>query len=61
MQGICKHCGTITKSPITYSSYLAAGYDVDPTGATARKVMNDSPSKEARALILPEYIRLDGR
>lgn len=59
MQGICKHCGTITKAPITYSSYLASGYDVDPTGQTAKTVMQSEMQK--RELILPEYINLDRR
>ena len=53
MQGVCRHCGTITRSPITYSSYLASGFDVDTTGATAKSVMNKSPVK--RDAILPEY------
>lgn len=26
--GVCLHCGTITKKPITFGEYLAAGYDV---------------------------------
>jgi hypothetical protein len=56
MQGICKHCGTITKSPITYSSYLASGYDVDATGATARSVMNQS--EVARQELMPDYSKL---
>lgn len=53
MQGICKHCGTITKDPITYSSYLASGYDIDPTGHTARKVMDERT--EISELVLPDY------
>jgi hypothetical protein len=57
MQGICKHCGTITKAPITYSSYLAAGYDVDPTGATARSVMINN--EFARKELMPEYHKLE--
>lgn len=59
MQAICKHCGTITKSPITYSSYLASGYDVDPTGHTARQVM--SSREEYGRIILPEYTNLEKR
>lgn len=53
MQCTCKHCGTITKNPITYSSYLASGYDVDPTGATAKSVMNQSDI--IRDKVLPDY------
>jgi hypothetical protein len=36
--GICKSCGSITKSPITYSTYLASKMDVDQTGDTFRSV-----------------------
>jgi hypothetical protein len=56
-QAICKHCGTITKTPITYSTYLASGYDVDATGATAKSIMKDE--REKRSIILPEYTRLE--
>jgi hypothetical protein len=53
MQATCRHCGTITKSPVTYSSYLSSGYDVDATGKTAKSVMEKN--KKIRELILPEY------
>lgn len=53
MQATCKHCGTITKNPITYSTYLASGYDVDTTGATAKVVMEKS--NYIRDRILPIY------
>ena len=53
MMATCKHCGTITKSPITYSSYLASGYDVDNTGHTAKNVMGKI--EERRDKILPDY------
>ena len=45
MQCTCKSCGTITKKPITYSTYLASGYDVDSTGKTAQRVLS----------VLPDY------
>lgn len=54
-QATCTHCGTITKSPITYSSYLASGYDIDPTGDTAKRVLNLEKEKMKRQLILPDY------
>ena len=56
MQATCRHCGTITKNPITYSSYLASGYDVDATGATARTVLGKTGT--ARSDYLPEYNKI---
>ena len=59
-QAVCRLCGTITKSPITYSSYLASGYDVDATGETAKKVFNQAnmeKERQRRQLILPDYGR----
>lgn len=53
MQGVCKYCGTITKKPLTYSEYLASGYDIDATGQTAKKVLREE--KEVREIILPDY------
>lgn len=49
----CTKCGTITKNPITYSSYLASGYDVDSTGNTAKKVLKSR--EEIASTILPIY------
>lgn len=57
MQCVCKHCGSLTKNPITYSSYLASGYDVDPTGATARSVMQ--ADMRLRQDVLPEYRNIE--
>lgn len=51
----CKKCGTITKSPVTYSTYLGSGFDIDATGHTARKVLQDEMNK--RLMILPDYGR----
>lgn len=53
-QATCTHCGTITKKPITYSSYLASGYDVDATGATFRSVAYKGEMIK-RDIILPDY------
>ena len=53
MTGYCKHCGTITKRPITYSNYLASGYDVDATGQTAKNVLEQRSI--VGNLILPDY------
>jgi hypothetical protein len=36
--GICKSCGAITQTPITYSTYLASKMDVDKTGHTFRRM-----------------------
>jgi hypothetical protein len=54
--GICRKCGTQTKSPITYSTYLASGYDIDTTGATAKEVLN---YRSRASLILPDFGRLE--
>lgn len=48
----CRKCGTITQNPITYSSYLASGYDVDATGKTAKTVLKAEENMRAS---LPEY------
>lgn len=53
-QAVCRKCGTITKHPITYSSYLAAGYDVDATGQTFRGVAHAGEMIK-RDIILPDY------
>ena len=47
----CPFCGTYTKKPITYSSYLASGYDIDQT--TARWMLDKE--KKVRAKVLPDY------
>ena len=51
--GYCSSCGTITTKPITYSEYLACGYDIDPTGKTAKKVFKNEKAK--RTIWLPDY------
>lgn len=51
--GVCQTCGTITKRPVTYAEYLASGYDIDETGETARRALQEQ--KEVRGLILPKY------
>lgn len=55
-QAICRKCGTITKNPVTYSSYLASGMDVDPTGATFRGISHQREMRK-RDVILPDYGR----
>lgn len=55
-QATCRKCGTITKNPITYSSYLASGYDVDPTGETFRGVAHQGEMMK-RDIILPDFGR----
>lgn len=44
--GICKSCGTITKSPVTYSSYLASKMDVDQTGDTFRRIATRDKNRD---------------
>ena len=51
--GYCQSCGTITKHPITYSEYLASGFDVDETGETAKEVLKEQQVK--RGIWLPQY------
>lgn len=51
MTATCRKCGTITKYPITYSSYLASGYDVD-SGTTAKEVLKYRQGVNA---FLPNY------
>ena len=55
MSATCTKCGTITKHPVTYATYLANGFDIDQTGETAKKIL------EQREIILPDYARLEGR
>ena len=55
-QAICRKCGSITKNPITYSSYLAAGYDVDATGQTAKSAL--LTREQIAEQLLPDYERL---
>jgi hypothetical protein len=51
--GVCKHCGATTVSPITYSAYLASGYDIDQTGATFRKIKH--AQEMVKRQLLPRY------
>ena len=44
----CKHCGTITKNPITFAEYMVAGYDLDQTGLNR----DAEPEKVVRSMIL---------
>jgi hypothetical protein len=60
--GICKKCGTITKHPVTYSTYLARGYDIDRVGDSFRRMAEVDKKCDAykRAVYLPDFNRLDG-
>lgn len=53
--GICKKCGTITKNPVTYATYLASGFDIDPTGLTAKEALRQ------RKRIVDNYVPDYGR
>lgn len=55
--GVCRSCGTITKNPVTYSTYLASGYDVDATGDTFRSMAQVDKKKDLvnRFIYLPEF------
>jgi hypothetical protein len=50
--GVCRVCGTITKHPITYSTYLSKKMDVDPTGDTFRRMLNTEKKREEKKRIL---------
>lgn len=54
---VCTKCGTYTKNPMTYSEYLATGYDVDKTGETFRNTLKKDRDlrKRKELLYLPEY------
>lgn len=60
--GVCRSCGAITKNPVTYSTYLASGYDVDATGDTFRSMAIVDKNKEAvkRFIYLPEFSNMGG-
>ena len=45
----CPSCGTYTKHPVTYSNYLAMGYDVETGIASKMMELNK------RRQILPDY------
>lgn len=55
--GVCTKCGTYTKFPMTYSEYLATGYDVDKTGETFRNMFeSEKETREKNNLFyLPYY------
>ncbi len=58
-QAFCPACGTYTMKAITYSTYLASGYDVDPSCATSRKMFELEKKKRER--FLPIYRGKDGK
>lgn len=47
----CPSCGTYTKTPITYSSYLASGYDI--SGSPISHELKEQRKKQS--IILPDY------
>lgn len=54
--GICSYCGTITKNPMTYGEWLAAGHDI-PIYITGR---DRADSIRARQM-LNAWLNVDGR
>lgn len=60
--GYCKKCGTITRKPITYSTYLASKMDVDATGETFRSMLLVEKEAEnyKRMVYLPDNSRMEG-
>ena len=60
--GVCKSCGTVTKSPVTYSTYLARGFDLDKSGKGFREMLNIEKKldEKNRICYLPDFNRLDG-
>jgi hypothetical protein len=59
--GYCKKCGTYTKKPMTYSSYLASGYDIDKTGDSFRRmaIVDKECEEYKRRVYLPDFNRLE--
>lgn len=59
--GYCKACGTYTRKPLTYSTYLAAGYDIDKTGDSFRRMaLVDKKCEDyKRNVYLPDFSRLE--
>lgn len=59
--GYCKQCGTITKNPVTYSTYLAQRMDVDETGTTFRSMAEVDKKADwfKRAVYLPDFSRME--
>jgi hypothetical protein len=51
-EGYCQSCGTYTKNPITYATYLASGYDLDQNCKTAGMLLDFEKKKRS---ILPDY------
>jgi hypothetical protein len=51
-EGYCQSCGTYTKNPLSYSAYLASGYDLDNSCNTSRMMMEFEQNKRS---VLPDY------
>jgi hypothetical protein len=60
--GYCKTCGTITKKPVTYATYLASKMDVDQTGDTFRKMLlvDRQVDDYKRMVYLPDTKYMEG-
>ena len=59
--GYCRQCGTITKKPVTYSTYLAQGMDIDETGKNFRNMAEVDKKADwyKRAVYLPDFSRME--
>lgn len=59
--GYCKSCGTFTKRPVTYATYLAQQMDVDKTGDTFRKMLfvDRKADNYKRMVYLPDFSRME--
>lgn len=59
--GVCKSCGTITRKPVPYSSYLASKMDIDATGDSFRKMalVDRKIDDYKRMVYLPDFKRLE--
>lgn len=51
----CPSCGTYTKTPITYSSYLASGFDIETGTGTKVGIAKRMMELNKRKKILPDY------
>lgn len=59
--GYCRSCGSITRSPVTYSTYLAQKMDIDATGESFKNMLEVDKKYEdyKRMVYLPDFSRLE--
>lgn len=59
--GYCKACGSITRQPVTYATYLAQKMDVDATGHTFKQMSEVDKKCEnyKRLVYLPDFTSLE--